>query len=70
MQKSKGEWRGERRLQKTTLVLLITFNARRGGEQSKLKLADWEGVKDDRWKRRTDTEQLNDPVEKTLAARF
>ena len=59
-----------RQLSKTTLVLLITFNARRGGEQSKLKLADWEGVKDDRWKRRTDIEQLNDPVEKTLAARF
>ena len=37
-----------RQLSKTTLVRLITFNARRGGEPSKLKLADWEGVKDDR----------------------
>ena len=59
-----------RQLSKTTLVRLITFNARRGGEPSKLKLADWEGVKDDRWKRRTDIEQLNDPVEKTLAGRL
>ena len=59
-----------RQLSKTTLVRLITFNARRGGEPSKLKLADWEGVKDDRWKRRTDIEQLNDPAEKNLAARL
>ena len=59
-----------RQLSKTTLVRLITFNARRGGELSKLKLADWEGVKDDRWKLRTDIEQLNDPVEKTLADRL
>ena len=59
-----------RQLSKTNLVRLITFNARRGGEPSKLKLADWEGVKDDRWERRTDIEQLNDPVEKTLAARL
>ena len=58
-----------RQLSRTTLVRLITLNARRGGEPSKLKLADWEGVKDDRWKRRTDIEQLNDPVEKILAGR-
>ena len=59
-----------RQLSKTTLVRLITFNARRGREPSKLKLADWEGVRDDRWKRRTDIEQLNDPAEKNLAARL
>ena len=35
-----------RQLSKSTLVPLITFNARRGGELSKLKLANWEGVKD------------------------
>ena len=59
-----------RQLSKTTLVRLITFNARRGREPSKLKLTDWEGVRDDRWKRRTDIEQLNDPAEKNLAARL
>ena len=59
-----------RQLSKTTLVRLMTFNARRGGELSKLKWADWEGVKDDRWKLRRDIEHLNDPVEKTLAARL
>ena len=35
-------------LSKTTLVQLITSNARRGGEPSKLKLVDWEGVKDNK----------------------
>ena len=32
-----------RQISITTLVRHITFNARRGGEPSKLKLADWEG---------------------------
>ena len=59
-----------RQLSKTTLARLITFNVRRGGELSKLKLAYWEGVKNDRWKLRSNIEQLNDPVEKTLAARL
>ena len=59
-----------RQLSKTTLVRVITFNVRRGGELSKLKLAYWEGVKNDRWKLRSNIEQLNDPVEKTLAARL
>ena len=34
------------------------------------ELRDWEGVKDDRWKRRTDIEKLNDPVEVTIAERL
>ena len=59
-----------RQLSKTTFVRVITFNVRRGGELSKLKLAYWEGVKNDRWKLRSNIEQLNDPVEKTLAARL
>ena len=59
-----------RQLAKVTLVCLITFNARRGGEPSKLQLRDWEWVKDDRWKRRTDIEKLSDPVEVTLANRL
>ena len=59
-----------RQFSKTTLVRVITFNVRRGGELSKLKLAYWEGVKNDRWKLRSNIEQLNDPVEKTLAARL
>ena len=33
----------DRQISITTLVRHITFNARRGGEPSKLKLADWEG---------------------------
>ena len=33
-------------------------------------MRDWEGVKDDRWKRRTDIEKLSDPVEVTLAKRL
>ena len=36
-----------RQLAKVTLVRLITFNARRGGELPKLELRDWEGIKDD-----------------------
>ena len=59
-----------RQLARVTLLRLITFNARRGREPSKLQLVDWEGVKDDRWKRRTDIAKLSDPVEITLAKRL
>ena len=51
-----------RYLQKLTLARLMSFNARRGGEVSKLQLSDWEGVKDDRWKRRNDIDQIEDEV--------
>ena len=37
------------------------------GETSKMKLADWEGIKDNRWKQQADIEQLKDPVGKRLA---
>ena len=59
-----------RQLAKVTLVCLITFNARRGSEPSKLELRDWEGVKYGRWKRITDIEKLSDPVEVTLSKRL
>ena len=38
-----------RKLAKLTLARVLTFNARRGGEVSKLKLRHWEGVEDDRY---------------------
>ena len=59
-----------RTLSKVTLARVMTFNARRGGEVSKLKLIHWAGVEDGRWKRRTDLNALDDPVEKILAERL
>lgn len=56
-------------LAETSLARLMTFNARRGGECSKLKLSHWRGVEDGRWKRRTDMENL-DGIEKKLAERM
>ena len=38
-----------RKLAKFTLARVLTFNARRGGEVSKLKLRHWEGVENDRY---------------------
>ena len=38
-----------RKLAKLTLARVLTFNARRCGEVSKLKLRHWEGVEDDRY---------------------
>ena len=57
-------------LSKYTLARVMTFNARRGGEVSKLQLTHWEGVEDGRWKRRTDVDALEDPVERMLAERL
>ena len=57
-------------LAKFTLARLLTFNARRGGECSKLTLRHWEGVEDGRWKRRTDIDNLDDILEKKLAERL
>ena len=51
------------------LARLMTFNARRGGECSKLKLCHWEGINDGRWKRRTDMDNL-EGIEKKLAERM
>ena len=57
-------------LMKLTLARVMSFNARRGGETSKLKLKHWEGVEDDRWKRRFDIENIEDTAEKKLAERM
>ncbi|XP_047123340.1 uncharacterized protein LOC124806446 isoform X3 [Hydra vulgaris] len=55
---------------KLTYVRILTFNARRGGEPGKLTLADWDMVEKGRWKRQTDIDALDDPIEKKLAERF
>ena len=55
-------------LQKLTLVRIITFNARRGGEPAKLKLEAW--LNCDKWKRHEDIENLTDPLEQLLASRL
>ena len=68
--KKDGIAKDYRQLARVTLVRLITFNARRGGEPSKLQLVDWKGVKDDRWKRRTDIVKLTDLVEITQTKRL
>ena len=35
-----------------------------------MKLADWEGIKDNRWKQQADIEHLKDPVGKRLAGQL
>ena len=45
-----------RQLSKSNARATYNIQCRRGGEPSKLKLADWQGVKDDRWKQRTGIE--------------
>ena len=55
-------------LQKLCLVRLITFNARRGGEASKIKLEQW--INSDKWKREEDIENIEDPMERLLAERL
>ena len=59
-----------RSLSKFVYVRLLTFNARRGGEPAKLTLEDWKNVEKDVWKRKSDMEQLTDPVEMALAKRL
>ena len=53
-----------------TFVRVLTFNARRGGEPSKLTLDDWKNVESDIWKKKADIEKLENPVEKVLAKRL
>ena len=55
-------------MQKLCLVRLITFNARRGGEASKIKLEQW--LNCDKWKRDEDIQNIEDPMEKLLAQRL
>ena len=55
-------------LQRLCLVRLITFNARRGGEASKIKLEQWSNSH--KWKRKEDIENIEDPMERLLAERL
>ena len=55
-------------LQKLCLVRLITFNTRRGGEASKIKLEQW--LNCNKWKREKDIQNLEDPMRKLLAQRL
>lgn len=55
-------------LQKLIVVRIITFNARRGGESTKVLKSDW--FRCDQWKRQEDIESLTDPVEKRMAIRL
>ena len=55
-------------MQKLCLVRLITFNARRSGEASKIKLEQW--LNCDKWKREEDIQNIEDPMEKLLAQRL
>ena len=59
-----------RELLKVTLARIMTFNACRGGEVSRLKLEHWVSVESDVWKRKSDIAMLDDPVEKKLAERL
>ena len=59
-----------RELMQYTFVRVLSFNARRGGEPSKVTLSDWDGVEKDRWKKSLDIENLTNPVEKLLAQRL
>ena len=55
-------------LQKLCLVRLITFNARRSGEASKIKLDQW--LNCNKWKRKEDIHNIEEPMEKLLAQRL
>ena len=57
-------------LSKYAMARIMTFNARRGGEPAKVTLEHWEAVEDGRWKRKSDIENLDDPVERKLASRL
>ena len=49
-------------LQKLIVVRIITFNARRGGEATKVFISDW--LRCDQWKRQEDIDAIEDPLEK------
>lgn len=57
-------------LSKLAYVRLLSFNARRGSEPGKLTKKDWKMVQDDRWKRQSDIDELDDPIEIKLAERL
>ena len=55
-------------LQKLVLVRIITFNARRCGESSKLYFDD--SINCGKWKSYEDIHRITDPFEKLLASRL
>ncbi|XP_066923621.1 uncharacterized protein [Clytia hemisphaerica] len=57
-------------LSNLTLARLMTFNARRGSEVARLKLDRWEGVMDDRWKKKEYIDLIDDDVERKLAEKL
>lgn len=59
-----------RHVNKLCFTPVLTFNARRGSEPSKLTTKHWEDTMSDKWKRKTDLESLTDPVEKKLPERL
>ena len=62
---SQGEFSN---LQKLCLIRFITFNARRGGEASEIKLEQW--IISNKWKRKEDIENIEDPMETLLTERL
>ncbi len=53
-------------LRDLTVARLTLFNARRGGEPSRLKLAEWKEAETDSWIDKQRAERLEDPLEKRL----
>ncbi|XP_069105781.1 uncharacterized protein [Argopecten irradians] len=49
---------------------LTLFNARRGGEPSRLLLKEWEDAEKEEWIPRTAVESIADPLEKQLVGKF
>ena len=49
-------------LQKLIVTQIITFNARRGGEPTNLKVEDW--LEKHKWKREEDIKNIMDPMGK------
>ena len=58
-----ADWRN---LERYVLARVISFNAKRGSEPSRLTLDMWDGVMQDRWKRQEDIQGIQDPVERKL----
>ena len=56
-----------RLLERYLLARVISFNAKRGSEPSRITLSIWQGVMDDKWKRDEDIENIQDAMERKLA---
>ena len=53
---------------KANFVRLITFHTRRGGEAWKIKIKLW--INSNKWKRKEDIENIEDPMERLLEERM